>query len=190
MRLYSNIRPPYPPLTISRTRSPIYKKYNVGTTVWSPLASGLLTGKYNEGIPEGSRFANHAKFFKSKIDALSEEDGKAKLEKVRELTKLAEDELGCSVGQLAIAWVARNPNTSTVIIGASKPEQGISPDDEFVAQVLNRSGFLLVIENLKAVEVIPKLTPDVMEKIEKILNNKPSPPVRPPSPRTETYLTT
>lgn len=67
-------------------------------------------------------------------------------------------ELGCSVGQLALAWVAANPNTSTVILGATKPEQ--------------------VIDNLGALKVIPKLTPEVLEKIEKILGNKPAPEVR------------
>jgi len=74
---------------------------------------------------------------------------------VKELTKLAESELNCSVTHLALAWVAVNPNTSTVILGASKPEQ--------------------VLENLKALEVIPKLTPDIMAKIEDILQNKPGP---------------
>ena len=68
-------------------------------------------------------------------------------------------ELQCKVSHLALAWVARNPNTSTVILGASKPEQ--------------------VLDNLKALEVIPKLTPEVLEKIEKILGNKPAPWVRP-----------
>jgi len=136
--------------------APLYKKYQIGTTVFSALASGLLTGKYNNGIPEGSRYANHADFFKNVINSLNEEEGKIKLQKVRTLSEFAEKELGCTVAQLALAWVAVNPNTSTVILGASKPEQ--------------------VLENLKALDVIPKLTPEVLEKIEKILNNKPSPP--------------
>lgn len=103
---------------------PIYAKYKIGTTVWSALASGLLTGKYNDGIPEGSRFASHPEFFKNTVDGLGKEDGKAKIEKIKTLTKFAQEELGCSVAQLALAWVAKNPNTSTVILGATKPEQG------------------------------------------------------------------
>jgi voltage-dependent potassium channel beta subunit len=135
--------------------APIYSKYKIGTTVWSALAGGLLTGKYNNGIPEDSRYANHQEFYKNVIDTLDEGEGKAKLEKVRKLTELAEKQIGCSVGQLALAWVARNPNTSTVILGASKPEQ--------------------VLDNLKAIEVIPKLTPEILEKVEEILGNKPKP---------------
>lgn len=133
--------------------APLYKKYQIGTTVFSALAGGLLTGKYNNGIPEGSRFANHADFFKSTINSLDEEEGKAKLAKVRELTEFAEKELGCTVANLALAWIAQKPDTSTVILGASRPEQ--------------------VVENLKALAVIPKLTPAVLEKIEVILGNKP-----------------
>jgi len=133
--------------------APLYKKYDLGTTVWSALASGVLTGKYNNGIPPDSRFANHKDFFKDTLESLSEEEGHKKLEKVKALTELAEKELGCNTAQLALAWVARQPTTSTVILGASKPEQ--------------------VIDNLKAIEVVPKLTPEILEKIEKILDNKP-----------------
>ncbi|KAG9309074.1 NADP-dependent oxidoreductase domain-containing protein [Chiua virens] len=135
--------------------APLYKKYSIGTTVWSALASGLLTGKYNDGIPENSRFAAHSDFFKDTLKSLNEEEGRAKISKVQQLTKFAETELGCSVTHLALAWIAKNPNTSTVILGASKPEQ--------------------VLDNLKALEVIPKLTPEIVDKIEGILNNKPAP---------------
>ncbi|KAH7924788.1 Aldo/keto reductase [Leucogyrophana mollusca] len=134
---------------------PIYRKYSIGTTVWSALASGLLTGKYNNGIPSDSRFAAHSDFFKDTLKSLNEEDGRAKIKKVQDLTTLAETELGCSVTHLALAWVAKNPNTSTVILGASKPEQ--------------------VVDNLKALDVIPKLTPEILDKIEAILQNKPAP---------------
>jgi voltage-dependent potassium channel beta subunit len=132
----------------------LYRKYGLGTTTWSSLASGLLTGKYNDGIPDDSRFNTNSEFFKDTIKSLREPEGQAKIQKVRELTKVAE-ELGCSVSSLALAWVAKFPSTSTVILGASKPEQ--------------------IIENLKALDVIPKLTPEVLEKIEKILGNKPEP---------------
>lgn len=111
-------------LTSQSTNSPLYKKYNIGTTAFSALARGVLTGKYNEGIPDDSRYAHHADFFKDRIAALQGPEGQAQIEKVRVLTKLAEEELGCEVGQLALAWVAKNPNTSTVILGASSPEQG------------------------------------------------------------------
>ncbi|TFK42212.1 NADP-dependent oxidoreductase domain-containing protein [Crucibulum laeve] len=130
----------------------LYRTEGMGTTVWSPLASGLLTGKYNNGIPEDSRLANHSNFFKDTIKSLKEPEGQAKIQKVRELTKIAE-ELQTTPAALALAWVAKNPNTSTVILGASSPKQ--------------------VMENLKAIYVIPKLTDEVMEKIEKILDNKP-----------------
>ncbi|TEB16533.1 Aldo/keto reductase [Coprinellus micaceus] len=135
--------------------SPLYAKYNLGTTTWSSLASGLLTGKYNDGIPEGSRFAQHSDFFKKTVAELQSPEGQEKIRKVKELTKLAE-ELGTSTAALALAWVAVNPNTSTVILGASSPQQ--------------------VTENLKALDVLPKLTPAVLEKIETILANKPDEP--------------
>lgn len=132
--------------------APLYKKYQYGTTIWSPLASGLLTGKYNDGIPEDSRFATNADFFKNTIDSLKSEEGQAKINKVRELTKVAE-RLGGTTTQLALAWAASNPNVSTVILGASKPEQ--------------------VRDNCGALKLLAKLTPEVKDEIEKILDNKP-----------------
>ncbi|RDX46786.1 Aldo/keto reductase [Lentinus brumalis] len=135
--------------------APLYRKYSIGTTVYSGLARGLLTGKYNNGIPPDSRYAVHADFFKQRLAELHSPEGQQQIEKVKVLTELAEKELGCSVQHLALAWLAKNPNTSTVILGASKPEQ--------------------VVDNLKALDVIPKLTPEILEKIEKILDNKPSP---------------
>lgn len=134
---------------------PLYRKYGLGTTTWSSLASGLLTGKYNDGIPEGSRFATTA-MFKGTVASLQQEEGKEKIRKVRELTKLAADELQTTPTALALAWVAKNPNTSTVILGASSAEQ--------------------LKENLKAVEVLPRLTDEIMQKIEDILKNKPEAP--------------
>ncbi|QRW17109.1 aldo/keto reductase family protein [Rhizoctonia solani] len=133
----------------------LYEKYGYGTTIWSPLASGILTGKYNNGIPEGSRFATNADFFKTRIEGLSKEEGLKTLDKVKELTKFAEAELGCSVTILALAWAASHPNASTVILGASNPEQ--------------------LLENLKALETLKKFTPEVREKINKILDNTPAP---------------
>lgn len=134
--------------------APLFKKYQYGTTIWSPLASGLLTGKYNDGIPEGSRLANHKDFFDSKIKSLQSDEGKAQIEKVRKLTAIAE-RLGGNTAQLALAWAASNPNVSTVILGATKVEQ--------------------IEDNVKALKLLEKLTPEVKEEIEKVLDNKPTP---------------
>jgi aryl-alcohol dehydrogenase-like predicted oxidoreductase len=132
----------------------LFDQFKYGTTIFSPLANGLLTGKYNNGIPQDSRFATNTAFFKDTIAALQSEDGKVKIEKVRKLTKIAE-KLEGSVTQLALAWAAKNPNVSTVILGASKVEQ--------------------IHDNCKALELYEKLTPELMEEIEEILQNKPKP---------------
>jgi len=132
----------------------LYEQFKYGTTIWSPLASGLLTGKYNDGVPEDSRYATNKAFFSDSVKKLQEPEGKAKIEKVRQLTKIAE-RLGGNVAQLSLAWAAKNPNVSTVILGATKVEQ--------------------IEDNCKALKLIEKLTPDVMEEIEKILENKPKP---------------
>lgn len=129
---------------------PLFEKYGLGTTTWSPLASGLLTGKYNDGIPENSRLSRF-----SRIKKMMEETGvfsEENIEKVRKLTKIAKD-LDATMAQLALAWIIKNPNVSTVITGASSVEQ--------------------VKENMKAAEIKDKLTDDVMNKIESILDNKP-----------------
>ena len=137
---------------IEKEYLPLYEKIGLGTTIWSPLRSGILTGKYNDGIPDGSRLSLEGYEWLKK--ALLSDEGKKNLEKVRELTKIAE-ELGISMSALALTWVLKNPNVSTVITGASKPEQ--------------------VKENMKVLDNINLLTDDVMERIEKILNNKPEP---------------
>ncbi|KAK4143941.1 NADP-dependent oxidoreductase domain-containing protein [Dichotomopilus funicola] len=135
--------------------APLFRQHGLGTTIWSPLASGLLTGKYNEGIPEDSRFATNKAFFENTVKELQSDAGKAKIEKVRKLTKVAE-RLGASVTHLSLAWAAKNPNVSTVILGATKIEQ--------------------VKDNLKALDLIDKLTPEIIEEIEGILDNKPKGP--------------
>lgn len=134
--------------------APLFQQFQYGTTIWSPLASGLLTGKYNDGVPDGSRFSNHQSFFDDTVKELQTDAGKAKIEKVRQLTKIAE-EMGGTTAQLALAWAAKNENVSTVILGATKVEQ--------------------IVDNCKALALVPKLTPEVMEKIEGILHNKPKP---------------
>ena len=130
----------------------LYREIGLGTTIWSPLASGMLTGKYNNGIPEGTRVSMEGygwlrEWFES-------EKAKQNIEKVKHLIPLAE-ELGASMPQLALAWCLKNPNVSTVITGASRVEQ--------------------VIENLKALEVASRLDDSVLARIEEILQNKPDP---------------
>lgn len=136
---------------------PLYREIGLGTTTWSPLASGLLSGKYNSGIPAGSRFSLPG--YESIRDRMSQENltwngTRVSLEKVSRLAPIAKD-LGCSLAQLALAWCRSNPNVSTVITGATRPEQ--------------------VDENMKSLEFVPKLSSDVMERIEAVLGNKPVP---------------
>lgn len=125
----------------------IFKNIGMGTTIWSPLASGLLTGKYNDGIPEGSRLALEG-FEWLKDRTLSNE----RIARVRDLDKLAKD-LGTTLATFSIAWCIRNPNITTAILGATREEQ--------------------LKENLKAIDVLPKLTDEVMEKIDEIMGTKP-----------------
>ena len=122
----------------------LFEEYGLGTTIWSPLASGLLTGKYNDGIPAGSRATlSGMEWMQERI--LKEE----RIEAVKKLQTLASD-LDCSVAQLAIAWCAKNDNVSTVITGATKVEQ--------------------VVENLEALEVVEKLSDEVINSIESIIS--------------------
>ncbi|MCJ1458401.1 hypothetical protein MMC28_008773 [Mycoblastus sanguinarius] len=135
--------------------APLFNQFKYGTTIWSPLASGLLTGKYNDGIPENSRFNTNRADFGNAIKRLESPEGKAQIEKVKKLSTIAE-KLGGSASQLALAWAAKNENVSTVILGATKPEQ--------------------IHDNCKALGLLEKLTPEHMEEIEKILENKPAQP--------------
>jgi len=130
----------------------LYKDFGLGTTIWSPLASGLLTGKYNDGIPEGSRLGLE-KYSWLKEILLETEDGRSRLEKVKKLAPVAKD-LGITMPQMALAWCLKNPNVSTVITGASNVKQ--------------------VEQNMSAMDVVGKLNDEVMEKIDEILDNKPA----------------
>lgn len=132
---------------------PLYRQYGLGTTIWSPLASGFLTGKYNEGIPEDSRV--NLEGYDWLRRRLESERGQEQLAKVRQLTALAE-ELDTNTARLAIAWTLKNPNVSTVITGASRTEQ--------------------IHDNMKAVDVVEQLDDEVMARIEEILDNKPEGP--------------
>ncbi len=126
--------------------APIFEKYEMGTTIWSPLASGALTGKYLEGIPEGSR-ASLKGYEWLKKHMIDSDRGKARMEKVYKFIPIAE-ELGTNLTKLAIAWCLLNDNVSTVILGASKPEQ--------------------LKENIESLEVIPLLTEEVQKKLSSI----------------------
>ena len=121
----------------------LYGDLGLGLTTWSPLASGRLSGKYNDGIPKDSRatLKGYAWLAESVLDPV-------KLKQVRSLAPLAAD-LGCTMAQLALAWCLKNPNVSSVITGASRPSQ--------------------VIENMKALDVVPNLGTDVMSKIDAIV---------------------
>jgi voltage-dependent potassium channel beta subunit len=118
----------------------LYEDIGLGTTIWSPLASGLLTGKYRDGIPEGSRGALQG--YGWLAQRLSDREALDRVERLRPIA----DELGCSLAQLAIAWCAANPHVSTVITGASRASQ--------------------VVENFEAIEVLDALTPEVLERID------------------------
>jgi voltage-dependent potassium channel beta subunit len=118
----------------------LFDETRYGATIWSPLASGLLTGKYRDGIPEGSRGALAGYGWLAK--QLTDQEAVASVERLRPIA----DELGCSLAQLALAWCTTNPNVSTVITGASKASQ--------------------VSDNFGALEVIPKLDAEVLERIE------------------------
>ncbi len=121
----------------------------LGTTVWSPLASGLLTGKYNEGIPADSRF--NLPGYEWLKEKLTGDDAERNLERVKQLAQLAK-ELNTSLPKLALAWCVKNSRVSTVITGASKVSQ--------------------VQENFTALDVLPSLTDEIMARIETILENK------------------
>ena len=133
---------------VEREYAPLYGDPGLGTTIWSPLASGLLTGKYNDGIPDDSRLATEG--YEWLQDQVLLED---RIEKVRQLGEVADD-LGCTTAQLALAWCLQNPHVSTVITGASKPHQ--------------------VEENMEAMAVADQITDDIQERIESILDNAPA----------------
>ncbi len=126
----------------------LFRDFGLGTTIWSPLASGLLTGKYNNGMPADNRLSMEGMEW-LKERTLSDP---SRITKTQQLDSLAKD-LGTTLPKLSIAWCVKNPNVSTAILGASKPAQ--------------------LKENLTALEALPLLTPEVIEKIEGILANKP-----------------
>ncbi len=138
---------------VEREFARLYSEIGLGTTTWSPLASGLLTGKYLSGDPGNTRI--HLKNYEWLKKRFESPDTQALLKKINDLVAIARD-LDMTMAQLALGWCLQNPNVSTVITGASRPEQ--------------------VVENMKAVDLKDRLTPEVMESIETILGNKPPEP--------------
>ncbi|MBW8851701.1 MAG: aldo/keto reductase [Xanthomonadales bacterium] len=135
--------------------APLYDLMGLGTTIWSPLKGGVLTGKYNDGIPADSRMTLPGyEWLKAQWDS---EEGRRQIDKVRALSALA-DEVGMPVHHLAILWCLANPRVSSVLLGASRPAQ--------------------LADNLKALESRDKLTPEVIARIEAIVDNAPAPPPR------------
>ncbi|MGZ6359183.1 MAG: potassium channel beta subunit family protein [Bdellovibrionota bacterium] len=135
---------------VERDFLPLYENYGLGTTIWSPLASGLLTGKYDKGVPADSRLARaDMAWLRERMES---EAGKKQLAAVRELAKVA-GELEVPLATLSLAWCAQNPHVSTVILGASKIEQ--------------------LKENLKALDVLAKITPALLERVDAIVGTKP-----------------
>ncbi|WP_374623454.1 potassium channel beta subunit family protein [Devosia sp.] len=134
---------------------PLYSLFGLGTTIWSPLASGILTGKYNDGIPADSRMNLPGyEWLKARLDS---DKGRDELAKVKKLAKLA-DEVGLPIHHMALLWCNANPNVSTVILGASRLSQ--------------------LKDNLEALKHKAKMTPEVMARIEAIVANTPEGPRR------------
>jgi len=134
---------------------PLFRDYKYGETLWSPLASGILTNKYKDGVPKDSRFAMDDPQMQRFAKALETPEGKAKIEKTKKLAAYAET-IGTDAATLAIAWTLKNPNVSTCILGASRAEQ--------------------VTRNLKALDLYKRLTDKDMNKLDEIFENKPEAP--------------
>jgi voltage-dependent potassium channel beta subunit len=135
---------------VEREFAPLYRENGLGTTTWSPLASGLLTGKYNRGIPGDTRLAMPMYQWLRETFQI---DYPQAIERVQQLATVASD-LGTTLPQLGLAWCLKNPNVSTVITGASKPGQ--------------------VRQNMKAGDLVDQLDESVMQRIESILQNRPT----------------
>lgn len=138
---------------VEREYLPLCEGAGLGLTTWSPLAAGILTGKYKDGVPAGSRLTLPG--YEWLREHVLSDKGRARIRTAAALEPVAA-ELGCTLAQLAIAWCLVNPRVSTVILGASRQEQ--------------------LRENLDALRVLPRLTAPVLEKIEKIVANKPEAP--------------
>lgn len=130
---------------VEKEYAPLFKTRGLGTTIWSPLASGLLTGKYNDGIPKDSRITTPG--LEWLRDMILDQSATKKIAAVKKLAAVAAS-LETTLPRLGVAWCLKNPHISTVILGASRPEQ--------------------LVENLGALDLLPRLTPSVMKKIDAI----------------------
>ncbi|XP_065266617.1 voltage-gated potassium channel subunit beta-1 isoform X4 [Emys orbicularis] len=128
----------------------LYHKIGVGAMTWSPLACGIISGKYGNGVPESSRAS--LKCYQWLKEKIVSEEGRKQQIKLKDLSPIA-DRLGCTLPQLAVAWCLRNEGVSSVLLGSSNPEQ--------------------LIENLGAIQVLPKMTSHIVSEIDNILGNKP-----------------
>ena len=136
---------------VERDYAPVYDSFGLGTTIWSPLASGLLTGKYNNGMPNDTRASLPG--YEWLRDIILGDEGRARVEKIKQLAKIA-DGAGMPIHHMALLWCLANPHVSTVILGASKIEQ--------------------LHDNLAALGSRAKMTADVMAAIETVMGNKPA----------------
>ena len=141
---------------VERDYAPLYEEVGLGATTWSPLASGILTGKYRDGVPEGSRMSI-ADYQWLREQVVDSDEGKARIGIAAQVGAVAQD-LGMQPAQLAIAWCLKNPHVSSVILGARTTEQ--------------------LGQNLDALEKLALLTDEVMERLEGILGNRPALPVQ------------
>jgi len=140
---------------VERDYAPIYDSYGLGTTIWSPLASGLLTGKYNDGVPQDSRAALPGYEWLREI--IEGPKGRRRVEQVKALAKIA-DGAGLPIHHMALLWCLANPRVSTVILGASQLSQ--------------------LTDNLAALDHKAAMTPDLMAAIEGVVQNRPEPAQR------------
>lgn len=138
--------------SIEREYVALFDDYDYGSTIWSPLASGILTGKYNEGIPEGSRFDQNEGLMKIYENYFGEGKTEGTVQVLNGVKDIA-DQLGCTQGQLAIAWTVYSLDVSTCILGATSKNQ--------------------LLQNLGALEVLDKITPEIEAQIEAVLGNAP-----------------
>jgi voltage-dependent potassium channel beta subunit len=133
---------------VEREFAPLYENPGLGLTTWSPLASGLLTGKYNDGVPSGTRISLPGySWLKEQFET---DEARRRVEKVKKLAAIAKD-IGASLPTVALAWCLKNPKVSSVITGASKPAQ--------------------IKENMKAGELVHKMSPEIMGQIDQILKS-------------------
>jgi voltage-dependent potassium channel beta subunit len=143
---------------VEKEFSLLYENYGMGLTIFSPLKIGILTGKYNDGIPGDSRLgASNDNFISMMKEKFGNDDWKKDIEQVKKLKPIA-DKLGCDQAALALAWVIKNPNVSSAITGASRVEQ--------------------IASSMKALDLVEKLTPEIMDEIDQSLGNKPTPLTR------------